>query len=88
MAKETLGESSGKSKVNVETWWWNDEVQQAIREKREKKKNRDSNRCNETIQEYKEANMRAKSAVAKAKKAAYKDWYDRIVWTPLTDKRE
>ena len=34
-AKKTLGGTFGKLKRNKETWWWNDEVQAAIQDKKE-----------------------------------------------------
>ena len=33
VAGETLGVSSGKPKVFRESWWWNDEVQNKIKDK-------------------------------------------------------
>ena len=33
VAKETLGVSTGKSKVYKESWWWNEEVQKKIKDK-------------------------------------------------------
>ena len=44
-------------------------------EKREKKRERDMNRCEETIRNYKQANNKAKKAVGKAKCKAYDDFY-------------
>ena len=73
VAKETLGETSGKVKENREIWWWDKEVQKAIASKTEKKKGRDLNRSEETVREYKEACKIAKREVAKAKSRAYKD---------------
>ena len=34
VTKEVLGESRGKVQSSKETWWWNDEVQKTIRDKR------------------------------------------------------
>ena len=50
-------------------------MQEAVAEKREKKHERDLNRCEETIRNYKQANKKAKKAVAKAKCKAYNDLY-------------
>ena len=47
-AAEALGKTSGKSGKKEETWWWDEEVQQAVASKREMKKERDLNRCEET----------------------------------------
>ena len=64
----------GPSKLDnvTKTWWWNTEVQEAVIEKREKKRERDLNKCEETIRNYKQAN---KKAVAKAKCKANDDLY-------------
>ena len=40
VVEETLGETSGKAKENRETWWWDEEVQEAIARKTEKKRER------------------------------------------------
>ncbi|XP_063615696.1 craniofacial development protein 2-like [Penaeus indicus] len=77
-AKEVLGVTSGKPGKKEETWWWGEEVQDAVKEKKEAKKQRDLNRCEETIERYKAANKAAKRAVAKAKSEAYKDLYDSL----------
>ena len=37
-AETVLGMTFGKRKVNRETWWWNEEVQESIKEKKEAKK--------------------------------------------------
>ena len=50
---EVLGKTSGKSGKKEETWWWDEEVQQAVASKRKMKKERDLNRCEETIAAYK-----------------------------------
>ena len=43
-AKSVLGETLAKAKERMETWWWSDEVQEAVLEKKEIKKLRDSGR--------------------------------------------
>jgi len=78
IAKEVLGVTSGKRGKKEETWWWCEEVQKALKEKRERKKERDRNRCVENIEAYKKSNKDAKRAVAKAKSEAYKDLYDSL----------
>ncbi|XP_047492419.1 uncharacterized protein LOC125041473 [Penaeus chinensis] len=76
-AVEVLGRTSGRKGKKEETWWWNTEVQDAIRDKREKKE-RDLNRCEETIVAFKEANKKAKREVAKAKSKAYVELYSSL----------
>ena len=67
VAKEVLGESRGKGPPGKETWWWSEEVQKAIRIKRDLY--RDLPKCKdvETFNKYKEAKKEAKQAVAKAR---------------------
>ena len=72
---EVLGRTSGKVGKKEETWWWNEEVQESIKTKKAKKKERDLNRNAETIESYKLANKAAKRAVAKAKNEVHKDLY-------------
>ena len=52
-AKAVLGETSGNGKQKMETWWWYDEVQKVVLEKKEMKKLRDANRIQENIKRYK-----------------------------------
>ena len=70
-----LRKTSGKSGKKEETWWWDEEVQQAVASKREMKKERSLDRCEETIAGYKQANKHAKRAVARARSAAFRDLY-------------
>ena len=78
-AKSVLGETNGKGAYNEkETWWWNEEVQNAFKEKRMKFKKYQESRCDEDKEVFREANKRAKREVAKAKESAYKDFYDKL----------
>ena len=52
IARKVLGVTSGQRKEDKETWWWNEEVQESIRKKRLAKKNWDSQRDEESRQEY------------------------------------
>ena len=75
-AKSVLGQTSGKGAYNEkEAWWWNEDVQKAVKEKRLKFK---QSRCDEDKEEFREANKRAKREVANAKESAYKDLYDKL----------
>ena len=76
-AKNTMGETSSKSKRNKETWWWNDEAQAAIQNKKERKKQRDMTWI-KLSRVYKAANNLAKRAVARASHEAYKDLYSNL----------
>ena len=78
-ANSVLGQTTGKGAYNEkEAWWWNEEVQKAVKEKRLKFKQYQQSRCDEDKEEFKEANKRAKREVAKAKESAYKDLYDKL----------
>ena len=58
--REILGELSGKTKQRIESWWWNDELQDAIKKKKYTKKDRDLNRSEDTIQAYRAVNKEVK----------------------------
>ena len=77
-AKTVLGVTFGKRKGDKETWWWNEEVQESIKEKKGAKKTLDKIRNENTKKIYKEKKIKAKKAVAMAKGRAYKDLYARL----------
>ena len=78
-AKSVLGQTTGKGAYNEnETWWWNEEVQNAVKEKRLKFKKYQESRCDEDKGVFREANKRAKREVTKANESAYKDLYDKL----------
>ena len=78
-AREVLGAASGKrGREDRETWWWNQEVQQAVKEKKEAKKQWDGARDDESKERYKKAKKKAKRTVAKVKNKAFQDLYERL----------
>ena len=77
-AKTVVGVTFGKRKEDRETWWWNEEVQESIKEKKEEKKIWDKIRYENTKKIYKEKKSKAKKAVAVAKGRAYDDLYARL----------
>ena len=77
-AETVLGVTFGKQKGDKETWWWNEEVQESIKEKKEAKKAWDKTRNENTKKVYKEKKSKAKKAVAMAKGCAYDDLYARL----------
>ena len=77
-ARKVLGVTSGQRKEDKETWWWNEEVQENIQRKRLAKKKWDSQRDEESRQEYKEMRRKAKIEVRKAKDRAYGELYERL----------
>ena len=77
-AETVLGVTFGKQKEDRETWWWNEEVQESIKEKKEAKKALDKIREENNNKRYKEKKSKAKKAVAMAKGRAYDDLYARL----------
>ena len=72
-AETVLGVTFGKRKGDRETWWWNEEVQESIKEKKEPKQAGDKIRDQNTKKIYKEKKSKAKKAIAMTKERAYDD---------------
>ena len=77
-AETVLGVTFGKRKGDRQTWWWNEEVQKSIKEKKEAKKAWDKIRNENTKKIYKEKKINAKKAVAMAKGRAHDNFYARL----------
>ena len=77
-AETELGVTFGKRKGDRETWWWNEEVQKSIKEKKEAKKAWEKIRDENTKKIYKEKKNKAKKAVAMAKGCAYDNLHARL----------
>ena len=77
-AETVPGVTFGKRKGDRETWWWNDEVQKSIKEKKEEKKTWDKIRDENTEKIYKEKKSKAKKTVAMAKGRAYDNFSARL----------
>ena len=72
----TLG---GKTRVDKETWWWKDEVQEAVREKKNAFKLWKEDKADEAkLKEYRRIKGKTKRVVAKAKASKYEDVYKRL----------
>ncbi|KAL6549155.1 hypothetical protein OROHE_009000 [Orobanche hederae] len=67
VAKEVLGESKGNGPSSKDTSWWNEEVKQAIKTKRECYKVLGKCSSNENYERYKKARTEAKKAVRNAR---------------------
>ena len=77
-AETVLGVAFGKRKGDRKTWWWNEEVQKSIKEKKEAKKAWDRTRNENTKKIYKKKKSKAKKAVSMAKGRAYDNLYARL----------
>nr|XP_027227214.1 uncharacterized protein LOC113819172 [Penaeus vannamei] len=76
LGERLLGRTSGKCKPGKETWWWNDEVQESLKRKKEAKKTLDMENNDENKEVYKLAKKEAKKSVARAKARAYQVLYE------------
>ena len=76
-AETVLEVTFGKRKGDRKTWWWNEEIQESIKEKKEAKKTRDKIKNENTKKIYKK-NSKAKKAVAMAKERTYDNLYPRL----------
>ncbi|GJN34276.1 hypothetical protein PR202_gb22925 [Eleusine coracana subsp. coracana] len=72
---EVFGVSRGGKQEAKDTWWWNDEVQRAIKEKNECFKRLHLDKSAANIEGYKIAKRAAKRAVSVAKGHAYDNLY-------------
>ncbi|WKY12572.1 hypothetical protein Q1695_003843 [Nippostrongylus brasiliensis] len=77
-AKETVGETLGGPKGKKATWFWNDEVQKVVREKKRAYKTWQKSRSSEDLTIYKKYKRLAKAAVAKAKNAEMDGLYEKL----------
>jgi hypothetical protein len=78
VASEVFGVSRGCKREAKDTWWWNDEVQRAIREKKECFKRLHHDKSVANIEGYKIAKRVAKRAVSVAKCQTYDGLYQRL----------
>ena len=80
IARMELGETSKKisSAGRRETWWWNQEVQEKLKDKRNAKKVCDTIRYDASKLAYKTARKQAKREVAKARNKAYEELYEKL----------
>ena len=80
IARRELGETSGKVSTagRRETWWWNQEVQEKLKDKKKPKKTWDTIRDDASKLAYKTARKQAKRKVAKARNKAYEELYEKL----------
>ena len=78
-----------KRKGDSEIWWWNEEVQESIKEKKEAEKAWDKIRNENTKKIYKEKKSKARKAVSMAKGVRMAifmlDWKQKKVKRSCTD---
>ncbi len=77
-AREVCGESRGQRHRERKTWWWCEEVQQAIKEKRDAYKMWQREKTERNKGRYKEKSRLAKRAVALTKGRAGTEWSQNI----------
>ena len=77
-AEQTCGRTSGRRGVQRETWWWNETVQSAIRNKAMAFKSWQRTRSVQDHLLYRVANNRAKRAVTAAKRLAWSSWSENL----------
>ena len=73
IAKEVLGESKEIEILEKVTWWWNEQVQAAIKLKRINYKIWQEARDEESLKKYRDAKKEAKKMVSNAKLKASDD---------------
>jgi hypothetical protein len=78
VAIEVFGLTRGNKREPKDTWWWNDDVQNVINEKKECYKRLHHNMGDENIQKYKKARRNAKKAVSEARGQAYTELYRKL----------
>ena len=76
--KETCGETSGRRGVERETWWWCEEVQDAIERKKAAFKRWQRSRTAEDESLYREIKRETKRIVAIAKQQALDSWCENL----------
>ncbi|XP_046972435.1 uncharacterized protein LOC124539180 [Vanessa cardui] len=84
VAKDVFGESKGKGLIDRDTWWWNDEVQNVLKEKKvafkewQVVKNVNASLKDEKKEIYREFKRRAKKVVAVARAKAQERLYNSL----------
>uniref|UniRef100_A0A8I6Y736 Reverse transcriptase domain-containing protein n=1 Tax=Hordeum vulgare subsp. vulgare TaxID=112509 RepID=A0A8I6Y736_HORVV len=78
VAVEEFGVTKGSRREAKDTWWWNDEVQKVIREKKDCFRCLYLDRSAANMEKYKVAKKAAKRVVSEARGRAYEDLYQRL----------
>ncbi|XP_078172001.1 uncharacterized protein LOC144566019 [Carex rostrata] len=78
VAMEVFGVTRGNKREPKDTWWWNEDMQKAIKEKKECYKCLHHHRSEDNIQKFKATKKNAKKAVSEARGRAYDDLYQKL----------
>jgi uncharacterized protein YbaA (DUF1428 family) len=78
VAIEVFGVTRVNKREPQDTWWWNNDVQKVINEKKECYKRLHHNMSDENIQKYKEASRNAKKIVREVRGHAYTELYRKL----------
>jgi len=78
VASEELGVTRGGRRETKNTWWWNENVQKAVKEKKECFRRLHLDRSADNIEQYKAAKKTAKRAVSEARGQMYEGLYQRL----------
>ena len=76
--EEICGRSSGKKNPGLERWWWNEETEKAVKEKKDRLKTWKRTSAESDRKEYKLAKATAKKVVARVKAEAIDGLYDNM----------
>jgi hypothetical protein len=78
MASEEFGDTKGGKREAKETWWWNEKVQKAIKEKKECFSCMHLDQSADNVERYKLAKKTTKRAVSEARGQMYDALYQQI----------
>jgi hypothetical protein len=78
VALEKFGMTKGGKHETKETWWWNEKVQSAIKEKKECFRHMHLDRSVDNVERYKVAKKTVKRAVSEARGQMYDGLYQRL----------
>ena len=78
VASEVCGVTKGSGGEAKDTWWWNEEVQRAIKEKKKCYRRLYHDMSVDNIEKYKVAKKTTKWVVSVAKGRAYEDLYQHL----------
>jgi hypothetical protein len=78
VASEELGVTKGGKRETKETWWWNENVQNAIKEKKECFRRMHLDRSVDSVERYKVTKKTAKQVVSEARGQMYDGLYQRL----------